>query len=86
MSTYQLGDMVFSRIDLRNDGSIPDLPEDAPLAGSGARGVVVRVGSLERQPEIDVYLVQFEDAEGVLGPPVGCFADELTQERVALAK
>lgn len=78
--TYGLGDMVFSRIDLQNDGSIPDIEPEAQLAGAGARGVVVKVGRLEQQPEISVYLVRFEDNAGELGPPVGCLSDELTQD------
>ena len=77
---YDPGDMVWSRVDLNNDGGIPELAPDAPLAGAGARGVVVKVGSLENQPEISVYLVRFEDAGGELGLPVGCFGDELTQD------
>jgi nitrogen fixation protein NifZ len=78
---YELGDMVWSQVDLYNDGTIPDLDQDAHLASAGARGVVVKVGSLEHQPEVSVYLVRFEDAAGELGPPVGCLADELTQDQ-----
>lgn len=77
---YELGDMVWSQVDLYNDGTIPDLDQAAQLASAGARGVIVRVGSLEQQPEISVYLVRFEDAAGELGPPVGCLSDELTQD------
>ena len=83
--TYNLGDMVWSRSALQNDGSIPDLKPDEALAHAGARGVVVRVGSVENSPEISVYLVRFEDASGVLGEPVGCFGDELTQDEALVA-
>ena len=78
--TYGLGDMVWSRVALQNDGSIPDLAENAQLAAAGARGVIVKVGSIEEQPEIPVFLVRFEDADAVLGPPVGCLKEELTQD------
>lgn len=77
---FGLGDMVWSRVDLQNDGSFPEVDADTLLAPAGSRGVVVRVGSLEDRPEISVYLVRFEDASGVLGEPVGCFAEELTQD------
>ena len=80
VETYGLGDMVWSRSALCNDGTIPDVPGDAPLAAAGARGVIVKVGSLEEHPEIPIFLVRFEDADGVLGPPVGCLKAELTQD------
>jgi nitrogen fixation protein NifZ len=81
MQQYELGDMVWSQVDLHNDGTIPEMDQDAQLASAGARGVVVKVGSLEHQPEVSVYLVRFEDAAGVLGPPIGCLGDELTQDQ-----
>ena len=80
MQRYELGDMVWSQVDIHNDGTIPDMEHDAQLASAGARGVVVKVGSLEHQPEVSVYLVRFEDSAGELGSPVGCLADELTQD------
>jgi len=82
---FGLGDMVWSGIELRNDGTIPDLQEDALLASPGTRGVVVKVGSLQDRPEVQVYLVRFEDADGVLGPPVGCLTEELTQDEAFAA-
>jgi nitrogen fixation protein NifZ len=77
---YLPGDLVFNRRDLHNDGGIPDVDEGALLALAGTRGVVVQVGHVEARPEIDVYLVRFEGADKVLGRPVGCLADELTQD------
>jgi nitrogen fixation protein NifZ len=77
---FGIGDMVWSCIDLCNDGTIPDMPADALLASAGARGVVVKTGTIQDHPEIGVYLVRFEDHEGVLGPPVGCLTEELTQD------
>ncbi|MET0388560.1 MAG: nitrogen fixation protein NifZ, partial [Polyangiales bacterium] len=49
--SFVLGDMVWSRIDLINDGTIPDLAAEASLAPAGTRGVVVNVGHLEAQPD-----------------------------------
>ena len=40
----------------------------------------MRAGSVEHRPEVRVYLVRFEGADKVLGPPVGCFDSELTQD------
>ncbi|MEY4579710.1 MAG: hypothetical protein RL701_4413 [Pseudomonadota bacterium] len=77
---FGIGDMVWSCIELRNDGTIPEMPADALLASAGARGVVVKTGTIQDHPEIGVYLVRFEDHAGVLGPPVGCLAEELTQD------
>ena len=80
MRGYEVGDMVFSRTDIHNDGSVPDVEERALLAAARTRGVVVRAGSVEHRPEVRVYLVRFEGADKVLGPPVGCFDSELTQD------
>lgn len=74
------GDMVFAREALFNDGFIPDLPDDALLAGPGCRGVVVVIGHAEAAPDEEIYLVRFEGDGGVLGPPVGCLYEELTQD------
>jgi nitrogen fixation protein NifZ len=85
MSTrgYQVGDLVFSRVDIHNDGGVPDVEEQGLLAAAGTRGVVVRTGSAQARPEIRIYLVRFEGADKVLGPPVGCLDDELTQDEAA---
>jgi nitrogen fixation protein NifZ len=80
VETLEEGDAVFAAIDFYNDGGIPELPEDALLAKSGARGVIVRKGHLEENPERAVFLVRFEDAEKSLGAPVGCWAEELRAE------
>ncbi len=76
---YELGDVVFAADDLINDGSLPEHDEAALLATKGTRGVVVNVGRLEDNPEQILYLVRFEDAEKNLGPPVGCWHEELFQ-------
>ena len=80
---YDIGDLVFCTEDLFNDGFIPDVAEDALLAAAGTRGVVVKVGHVEADEAVEIYLVRFEDANLVLGPPVGCLGDELTQNEEA---
>lgn len=80
---YHLGEMVFAREDIFNDGGIPDMPEEGLIASIGTRGVVVNVGHVEADDCIEIYLVRFEQADGNLGPPVGCLADELTQDAPA---
>ena len=82
---YGIGDIVFSRELLVNDGGIPDLADDAVLASPGRRGVVVNRGHVEAEPEQEIYLVRFEGEAGGqsdLGPPVGCLPEELTQDEV----
>jgi nitrogen fixation protein NifZ len=80
MDVTQLGpgDMVLAAADIFNDGGIPDLPEDALIAKAGTRGVIVNIGHLEENPERELYLVRFEGADLVLGPPTGCWAEELS--------
>jgi nitrogen fixation protein NifZ len=79
MRSYEIGDLVFSRTDLHNDGGIPELEEHALLAPAGTRGVVVRTGSAQSHPELRIYLVRFEGPDQVLGPPIGCLDEDLTQ-------
>jgi nitrogen fixation protein NifZ len=83
MRGYEIGDLVFSRVDIRNDGGVPDVDDGALLAAAGTRGVVVRTGSAQSQPDVRIYLVRFEGAEKLLGPPVGCLDEELTQDEAA---
>lgn len=77
----QPGDMVFAATDIYNDGSIPGLAEGAPIANSGTRGVILNTGHLKEQPETDLYLVRFENESKELGPPVGCWPDELKMQQ-----
>jgi len=80
---YEIGEIVFSRELLVNDGGIPELAADAVLATPGRRGVVVNHGRVEAAPEQAIYLVRFEGESGALsdlGPPVGCLPEELTQD------
>jgi nitrogen fixation protein NifZ len=76
---YEIGDVIYAIDTIVNDGGIPDIAPDAILATPGRRGVVVNFGHVEAEPETEIYLVRFENADGDLGPPVGCLPDELTQ-------
>jgi nitrogen fixation protein NifZ len=71
------GDTVYAAQELRNDGSIPDLPENQLIAEEGTRGVLINVGHFEEQPNVTLYLVRFENQDLSLGPPVGCWAEEI---------
>ncbi|HEY6896013.1 MAG TPA: nitrogen fixation protein NifZ [Rhodocyclaceae bacterium] len=82
---YDVGEVVYSLEPIENDGGIPGIAEDALLATPGRRGVVVMYGHSQVDPSKEVYLVRFEDADGVLGPPVGVLPEELTQDE-AVAK
>jgi len=80
---YEIGEIVYCREPLINDGGIPDVAADAVLATPGRRGVVVNTGHIEQDPGQAIYLVRFEgedNALGDLGPPVGCLPKELTQD------
>jgi nitrogen fixation protein NifZ len=74
----QPGDIVYAATDIFNDGSIPTLEEGTPLAPAGTRGVILNTGHIEEQPDLELYLVRFEDASKELGPPVGCWPEELS--------
>jgi nitrogen fixation protein NifZ len=74
------GDTVYAAHEIRNDGSIPGLPENELIAQSGARGVIINIGHLEEQPDTTLYLVRFENQDLTLGPSIGCWPDEITAE------
>jgi nitrogen fixation protein NifZ len=76
---YEVGDLVYSRTDIYNDGGVPDVEEGALLAHAGTRGIVVRAA--RRPPNKPrIYVVRFEGPDQVLGPPVGCLDEELTDD------
>ena len=77
VQTLEPGDTVYATHELRNDGSIPGLPENELIAASGTRGVLVNIGHFEEQPDVTLYLVRFENEDLTLGPPVGCWPDEI---------
>ena len=74
--------MVYAAEDILNDGGMPGIEEEEGLiAPAGARGVVVHFGVAEQDESRDIYLVRFEDGpDGILGNPVGCLPEELTQD------
>ena len=80
LENIEPGDMVFSNTVILNDGSVPDIPENAPLAQPGTRGVLLNTGHLEDQPDTILYLVRFEDQNNELGPPIGCWPEEIRAE------
>ena len=79
---YDIGDMVYAAEDILNDGGMPGIEdEEGLIAPAGSRGVVVHYGHSEIDPSKEIYLVRFESGpEGLLGNPVGCLPEELTQE------
>ncbi|MGB4467333.1 MAG: nitrogen fixation protein NifZ [Azovibrio sp.] len=81
----EIGDIVFCKEALFNDGGIPDLPEDALLARAGTRGVIVQTGVIEADERQAIFLVRFEGEDGLLGGPVGCLPDELIQSEAEAA-
>lgn len=82
LENLQPGDMVFAATDIYNDGSVPYLPDNMQLASTGTRGVLINTGHLEEQPSKVLFLVRFEDATAELGPPVGCWPDELSTDPI----
>ena len=72
------GDLVYAASHIYNDGGIPDIPDQALLAEPGTRGVIVETGHLEEVPQRRIYLVRFENSELDLGPPTGCWPEELS--------
>jgi nitrogen fixation protein NifZ len=77
---YEIGDVIYAKETMANDGGIPEIAPDAILATPGRRGVVVNFGHVEAAPDMEIYLVRFENVDGDLGPPVGCLPEELTQD------
>ena len=51
---YEIGQIVFSRELLVNDGGIPEVAADAVLAIPGRRGVVVNFGHVEADLEQEI--------------------------------
>ena len=74
------GDIVYAAINIVNDGSHPEVSEDTIIASRGTRGVLVNIGHLEENPDKELMLVRFESEDLTLGPPVGCWVEELSVE------
>ncbi|MEW5756124.1 MAG: nitrogen fixation protein NifZ [Pseudomonadota bacterium] len=74
------GDVIYAGNDIHNDGSLPELPETALLAKAGARGVLVNIGEIfieETEETRELLLARFEGEGLTLGPPIGCWPDEV---------
>lgn len=75
------GDIIYAREDILNDGSHPELPQNAVIASAGTRGLLVNTGEIEideeTQEKRDIFLARFEDDAKELGPPVGCWPEEV---------
>ena len=76
---FQWGQPVWTVVDLFNDGSYPDRPEDGLLVASGDRGEVVQIGA-HVETNTTVYLVEFSDDR-----VIGCLEDEIVAERPVVA-
>ena len=78
---YDIGDLVYAAEDILNDGGMPGIDDEGLIAPAGSRGVVVQYGHAELDPAQEIYLVRFETGpDGLLGQPVGCLPEELTQD------
>lgn len=77
LDDLQPGDIIFAATRITNDGSIPGLPEESVIAEPGTRGVLINTGHLAEQLSLTLYLVRFEQPGGELGPPTGCWREEL---------
>jgi nitrogen fixation protein NifZ len=75
-----IGDVVYAKCAITDDGSMPDGAEGEILAEAGTRGVIVMTGYVEEQPNRNVFLVRFEDEALNLGKPIGCWVEDLAVE------
>jgi nitrogen fixation protein NifZ len=85
---YELGELVYAAEDIFNDGGMPGIDDaEGLIVAAGARGVVVNFGVAEQDNRLDVYLVRFESGpDALLGDPVGCLPEELTQSQPVAKK
>jgi nitrogen fixation protein NifZ len=86
LSQLQPGDVVYAASHIVNDGSIPTLDDSATIAAPGTRGVIVNIGHLEEAPQRELFLVRFEDANLNLGPPTGCWPEELSADQPSIPR
>lgn len=84
LKQLQPGDIVYAASHIVNDGSIPTLGGEDIIAAPGTRGVIINIGHLEETPERELFLVRFEDKALNLGPPTGCWPEELSAEPIEL--
>jgi len=68
---FEWGQQVQAAVDLFNDGTFPEQPDDALLVRSGEAGEIVQVGRHTDSGAV-VYMVEFKPAK-----IVGCIEPEL---------
>ena len=68
---FQWGQRVKALVDLHNDGTFPDKPEEALLVSVGDTGEIVQVGT-HTEANLPIYLVEF--GERLV---VGCLEEEI---------
>jgi nitrogen fixation protein NifZ len=67
---YRWGQEVRAAVDLYNDGSLPDVAEDALVVAAGGPGEIVNIGH-HTELKVPLYLVDF----GLM--VLGCLEEEL---------
>lgn len=75
-----LGDVVYAKQTIYDDGSMPNGVEGEVLVEAGTRGVITLIGHVEEEPSRSVLLVRFEDKDMNLGSPIGCWVEDLMVE------
>jgi nitrogen fixation protein NifZ len=72
-----IGDVVYAKQTIIDDGSMPNGVAGDILAEAGTRGVITMIGYVEEEPKRSVFLVRFEDKDLNLGNPIGCWIEDL---------
>lgn len=67
---YEWGQEVIASVDLYNDGSLPDIPEDMLVVAAGGPGEIVQVGH-HAEANVPIYMVDF----GIV--VLGCLEEEI---------
>ena len=75
---FAWGQPVIAAVDLYNDGSHPEVPEDQLLVVAGGPGEIVQIGHHE-EANVPVYMVDFGVAV------IGCLEEEIAREGTDLA-
>lgn len=70
---YEWGQTVIAAVDLYNDGSHPEVPEDHLLIPAGGIGEIVQIGH-HAEDNFPVYMVDFGLAV------IGCLEEEIARE------
>ncbi len=74
---FQWGQRVSSQVEIFNDGSYPEVEDDALLVPQGTTGEIVQVGHHE-EANLPIYMVEFGSLTLGKGPcVVGVFEEEI---------